>query len=265
MNIDLHGLTALVTGSSAGIGLGAATGLARAGAHVVITGRNAEGLHSAIEKIGAAVPDAELSSVACDLALAEGVETLTGTVPRVDILVNNLGMFDSKDFFDTGDDVWERFFHTNIMSGIRTSRAYMPEMMRRGWGRVVFVTSESGVQVPADAMPYAMTKTAVISLSRGLAKVGSGSGVTVNAVMPGPTMTEAVAGWVEAHARENEMPMDEAGRDFVTSFRPSSIIKRPASVEEVANMIVYACSKEASATTGGVLRVDGGVVDAILP
>lgn len=184
-------------------------------------------------------------------------------MPDPDIVVNNVGIFGPKPFFEIGDDVWEDFFQLNVMSGVRLSRAWMPAMMERGWGRVVFLSSESALNIPADMIHYGFTKTALLSISRGLAKLAGGSGVTVNSVLPGPTMSEGVEGMLADMASEQGISIEEAGVAFVKAARPSSIIGRPATVEEVANMIVYACSKEASATTGAALRVDGGVVDTI--
>ncbi|MEE2953439.1 MAG: SDR family oxidoreductase [Pseudomonadota bacterium] len=265
MQIDLSKKTAIVTGSTAGIGLAAAVGLARAGAHVVVNGRSEDRVETAVRHVLAEVPGAHVSGVAADLSSAEGVESVVKAVPEVDILVNNVGIFGPKPFFEIGDDTWEAFFQLNVMSGVRLARSLMPSMMERGWGRVVFLSSESALNIPADMIHYGFTKTAVLSLSRGLAKLAAGSGVTVNSVLPGPTYSEGVGEMLKDMAEEKGLSIEEAGTEFVKSERPSSIIQRPASVEEVANMIVYACSKEASATTGAALRVDGGVVDSIVP
>ncbi|NDW05212.1 SDR family NAD(P)-dependent oxidoreductase [Jiella pacifica] len=265
MLIDLSGKTALVTGSSGGIGLAAAKGLARAGARVVVNGRDTERVETAIRAVLDAVPGSAVSGVAADLADAAGCDRLLQAVPQTDILVNNLGIFGPKPFFEIDDATWERFFQVNVMSGVRLSRAYLPKMMEAGWGRVVFISSESGLNIPADMIHYGFTKTALLSLSRGLAKLASGTGVTVNSVLPGPTMSEGVKDMLKDMAAEKGVSIEEAGEMFVKSERPSSVLGRPATVEEVANMIVYACSKEASATSGGALRVDGGVVDSIVP
>ena len=263
MNIDLSGKRAVVTGSTGGIGLAAAIALARAGACVVVNGRGEDRVEAAVRKVVDAVPRADVSGAAADLMTAEGCKTLVRAVPDPDIVVNNVGIFGPKPFFEIGDDVWEDFFQLNVMSGVRLSRAWMPAMMERGWGRVVFLSSESALNIPADMIHYGFTKTALLSISRGLAKLAGGSGVTVNSVLPGPTMSEGVEGMLEDMASEKGISIEEAGVAFVKAARPSSIIGRPATVEEVANMIVYACSKEASATTGAALRVDGGVVDTI--
>lgn len=263
MNIDLSGKRAVVTGSTGGIGLAAAIGLARAGASVVVNGRGEDRVETAVRKVVDAVPRADVSGAAADLMTADGCKALVRAVPDPDIVVNNVGIFGPKPFFEIGDDVWEDFFQLNVMSGVRLSRAWMPAMMERGWGRVVFLSSESALNIPADMIHYGFTKTALLSISRGLAKLAGGSGVTVNSVLPGPTMSEGVEGMLAEMASEQGISIEEAGVAFVKAARPSSILGRPATVEEVANMIVYACSKEASATTGAALRVDGGVVDAI--
>ena len=263
MQIDLSGKTALVTGSTAGIGLGAAIGLARTGARVVVNGRGEDRVEGAVRQLLEAVPGADVSGVSADLETMAGCQTLIDAVPAPDILVNNVGIFGPKPFFEIDDTTWERFFQVNVMSGVRLSRAYLKAMMDKGWGRIVFISSESAINIPADMIHYGFTKTAMLSVSRGLAKFAHGSGVTVNAVLPGPTMSEGVQAMLKDMADEKGISIEEAGVEFVKSQRPSSVIDRPAEVEEVANMIVYACSKEASATSGAALRVDGGVVDTI--
>ena len=265
MKIDLSGKKAIVTGSTKGIGLATAKGLAEAGATVVVNGRKEADVKTAIAEVRKAVPDADVMGAAADLGSAEGCDTLLKAHPACDILVNNVGIFGPQDFFETPDEDWTRFFEINVMSGVRLSRAYLPGMEKNGWGRVVFLSSESAINIPADMIHYGFTKTAVLSIARGLAKRMAGTGVTVNSVLPGPTMSEGVAEMLREDAEKNNKSMEQAGVDFVMSNRPSSIIERLASVEEVANMIVYACSKQASATTGGALRVDGGVVDSICP
>lgn len=263
MEIRLDGKTAIVTGSTKGIGLATAKGLARTGATVVINGRTQEAVDNARLEIQKEVPNALIRGVAADLSEATGCTLLVEKEPACDILVNNLGIFEPKDFFEIPDAEWQRFFDTNIMSGVRLARAYLPEMQARDWGRVVFLSSESGLNIPTEMIQYGFTKTAVLSLSRGLAKRMAGTGVTVNSVLPGPTLSEGVGGMLEQDAKERGVSLEQAGRDFVAAKRPSSIIRRAAHVEEVANMIVYTCSKQASATTGAALRVDGGVVDSI--
>jgi NAD(P)-dependent dehydrogenase (short-subunit alcohol dehydrogenase family) len=263
MRIALNGKRALVTGSTGGIGFAAARGLAAAGAAVIVNGRTPERVEKAIRRIREAVPNAALEAFPGDLAAADGCAGVAERFPAVDILVNNLGIFEQKPFFDISDADWERFFQANVMSGVRLSRLYLKGMMDRGWGRIVFVSSESALNIPADMIHYGFTKTAQLAVSRGLAKFAKGSGVTVNAVLPGPTASEGVEAMLGPMAAEKGISVDEAGAAFVKAERSSSLIQRLASTEEVANMIVYACSEQASATSGAALRVDGGVVDTV--
>ncbi len=264
MKIDLTGKTAIVTGSTEGIGWASAAGLAEAGAAVVLTGRKAEKLERARAALQERIPRRRFAAWPPTSARRTGAPRSSAAVPEADILVNNVGIFGPQPFFDIPDAEWERFFQTNVMSGVRLSRAYMGGMMERGWGRVVFLSSESGINIPADMLHYGFTKTALLGLSRGLAKLARGSGVTVNAVLPGPTMSEGVEAMLAETAASEGKTIDEVGLAFVKSQRPTSIIQRMASVEEVAAMIVYACSIQASATTGAALRVDGGVVESII-
>lgn len=263
MRIDLAGKTAIVTGSTAGIGLAIAQGLAVSGATVVINGRKQESVDAALRQLKEALPNAQVRGVAADLSTAEGLSQLQAAEPQADILVNNLGIYGQEDFFETSDETWQAFFEVNVLSGVRVSRAYVPGMVDQGWGRVVFISSESGLNIPADMIHYGFTKSANLSIARGLAKRLAGTGVTVNAVLPGPTMSEGVAEMLKPMAEEKGISMQEAGDKFVKAKRPSSIIQRIATTEEVANMVVYACSQQASATTGAALRVEGGIVDSI--
>jgi NAD(P)-dependent dehydrogenase (short-subunit alcohol dehydrogenase family) len=264
MKIDLSGKTALVTASTAGIGHAIAHGLAASGAHVVLNGRSADGVAAARARLQQALPEATLSGIAADLGDAGGVQTLLDALPPLDILVNNAGIYGPRDFFATDDVTWEDYWQTNVMSGVRLSRALLPAMVERGWGRVVFVSSESARNIPADMVHYGVTKTAQLALSRGLAKRVAGSGVTVNAVLPGPTLSDGFAAMMREEAERTGKSVAQLGREFVLAHRASSVIQRPASVEEVANLVVYVCSTQASATSGAALRVDGGVVDDIL-
>jgi NAD(P)-dependent dehydrogenase (short-subunit alcohol dehydrogenase family) len=265
MKIDLTGKTAIVTGSTFGIGFAIAQGLAEAGATVVINGRKQAAIDEAIAALRRKVPAAEkrLRGVAADLGTAAGCDALVKTEPDPDILVNNVGIFQLQDFFEIPDSEWTRFFEINVMSGVRLSRAYAPGMVKKNWGRIVFISSESALNIPADMIHYGFSKTANLSVSRGLAKRLAGTGVTVNAILPGPTLTEGVAEMLKEDAAKAGQTVEEAATAFVKQHRASSIIQRAATVEEVANLVVYTCSPQASATTGAALRVDGGVLDTI--
>lgn len=263
MHIDLSGRTAIVTGSTAGIGLAIASGLAGTGAQVVITGRTQARVDEAIASIKSAVPKAKLTGVASDLGSAEGARQLIAQVPDADILINNLGIFEPKPFFEIPDEDWMRFFEVNVLSGVRLSRHYAQGMAKRGWGRIQFVSSESGLQIPAEMIHYGTTKTAQLAVSRGLAEALAGTGVTVNAILPGPTRSEGVGDFFAKIAKDQGISQDQVERDFIQTHRPSSLIKRLATVEEVANLSVYLASEQASATNGSAMRVDGGVVRSI--
>jgi NAD(P)-dependent dehydrogenase (short-subunit alcohol dehydrogenase family) len=263
MHIDLTGKTAIVTGSTAGIGFAIARGLAEAGALVVLNGRDQKAVNDALARLRSGVPNAQVRGVASDLGSAEGCAALVAAEPSTDILVNNVGIFGPRDFFETSDETWQQFLAVNVMSGVRLSRAYLPGMAKRGWGRVIFLSSESALNIPADMIHYGVTKTADLALSRGLAKRMSGTGVTVNAILPGPTLSEGVQQMLRGEQEKTGKPMAEVATAFVRTSRPSSIIQRPASVAEVANLAIYVASPLSSATTGAALRVDGGVVDTI--
>jgi NAD(P)-dependent dehydrogenase (short-subunit alcohol dehydrogenase family) len=263
MDLQLREKRALVTGSTAGIGLAAAAGLFREGASVVVNGRTAERVEQAVGKVRGAGGDGQVSGVVADLSTAEGVAALVRQVPDVDILVNNVGIFEPKPFEEIPDEDWLRFFDVNVMSGVRLTRHYLPRMRGRDWGRIVFISSESGLQIPAEMIHYGMTKTAQLAVARGLAETLAGTGVTVNSVLPGPTRSEGVDGFVAQLARDQKVSEQQVEKEFFSKMRPSSLIRRFASIEEVANMVVYTCSEQASATTGSALRVDGGVIRAI--
>jgi NAD(P)-dependent dehydrogenase (short-subunit alcohol dehydrogenase family) len=264
MHIDLSKRHAIVTGSTAGIGLAIASGLAAAGAHVVVTGRTQARVDEALAAIAKQVDGARLTGVAGDLGTRAGAEQLIAAVPETDILVNNLGIFEPKAFFDIPDEDWQRFFEVNVMSGVRLARHYAQGMARRGWGRIQFLSSESGVQIPAEMVHYGMSKTAQLAVSRGLAESLAGTGVTVNAILPGPTRSEGVGDFFAKIAAEQGVPQEQVEREFIATHRPSSLIQRLATVEEVANLAVYLASEQASATTGAAVRVDGGVVRSIV-
>jgi NAD(P)-dependent dehydrogenase (short-subunit alcohol dehydrogenase family) len=264
MRIDLSGKQAVVSGSTAGIGYAIAKGLAGTGANVVINGRDERKVMDAAKRLAAEVPGAPITGVAADLGTAAGVYQFASQVPEADILVNNLGIFEPKPFLEIEDDEWERFFQVNVMSGVRLSRRYLPGMLARGWGRIVFISSESGVQIPVEMVHYGATKTAQLAVSRGLAETAAGSGVTVNAVLPGPTRSEGVVDFFGKLAEEQGKSVQALEAEFIQQNRPSSLIRRLAGVDEVASMVVYVCSEQASATTGAALRVDGGVVRSVV-
>jgi NAD(P)-dependent dehydrogenase (short-subunit alcohol dehydrogenase family) len=263
MKIDLSGKTALVTGSTAGIGHAIARGLAATGAEVVVNGRTQGKVDAAIAAIAKAVRGSTVKGVAADVSTAAGCKALVAALPEVDILINNAGIFEPKGYFDIPDEDWTRFFEVNVMSGIRLSRAYMQGMLKRNWGRIVFISSESALMIPKEMIHYGMTKTAQLSVSRGLAELTRGTAVTVNSVMPGPTMSEGVETFVAELAKQNGQSEKEAAASFIKQHRPGSLIQRFATVEEIANMVVYVSSKEASATNGAALRAEGGLVQTI--
>jgi NAD(P)-dependent dehydrogenase (short-subunit alcohol dehydrogenase family) len=263
MDLGLAGKRAIVTGSTAGIGLATAEVLAREGAHVVLNGRTPKRIDAALAELRKTVPSAKLEGVAADLATAEGCAQLIRSVPDADILVNNMGIFEPKAFEDISDAEWLRFFEANVLSGVRLSRHYIKGMRARNFGRVVFVSSESGVQIPTEMIHYGVTKTAQIAVARGLAESLVGTNVTVNSVLPGPTASEGVAGFVAQLAASQGKDLATVEREFFQQARPSSVIQRFATTQEVASMIAYVCSTAASATTGAAVRVDGGVIRAI--
>jgi len=264
MKIELSGKTALVTASTAGIGFAIAKGLAESGASVILNGRSDASVARASERLLAALPRAQVRGVAADLGGDAGTRALAEAAAGVDILVNNAGIYGLQDFFETDDATWEHFWQTNLMSGVRLSRALLPAMVSKGWGRVVFIASESARNIPLDMIHYGVSKTAQLALSRGLAKRVAGSGVTVNAVLPGPTLSDGLVELMQEQAEHSGKSVEQLATEFVLEHRPSSLIRRAATVEEVANMVVYVCSQQASATSGAALRVDGGVVDDIL-
>ena len=258
MDLQLTDKLALVSGSTKGIGLAIATGLAREGARVIVNGRTAKNILPAHAHIREAVPKAQLESFAGDLSDAAVTAALVRQFPAVDILVNNLGIFEPKPFEQIADEDWRRFFEINVLSGVRLSRAYLEGMKQKGWGRMVFISSESGIQIPAEMIHYGMTKTAQLAVSRGLAETCSGTGVTVNAVLPGPTHSDGVDEFVKKLS--GGQPFEEFEKKIFAWVRPSSLLQRFATTEEVANLVVYVCSPLSAATNGAALRVDGGVV-----
>jgi NAD(P)-dependent dehydrogenase (short-subunit alcohol dehydrogenase family) len=268
MDYGLKGKQALVTGSTAGIGYAAAQALLREGAAVTINGRTMARVDAAVARLRQArlrqaVPGSDVRGIAADLGSAEGCSTVTRELADVDLLVNNLGIFEPKPFDQITDDDWKRFFETNVLSGIRLARHYLPAMKARNWGRIVFVSSESALQTPTEMMHYGMTKTAQLAVARGLAETLVGTGVTVNSVLPGPTDSEGVGGFFAKIAASQGIDREVLVGDFFKHARPSSILQRFATPDEIAAMIAYVCSAQASATTGAALRVDGGVVRTI--
>ena len=263
MDLQLTGKTALVSGSTAGIGLAIAKELAQEGAHVTLNGRTAERVQHALEEIRANHPKGKVEGVAADLATTAGTEVLFQQLPQVDILINNLGIFEPKEFSEITDADWMRFFEVNVLSGVRLSRHYLPGMVRKNWGRIIFISSESALQIPVEMIHYGMTKTAQLAIARGLAESVAGTGVTVNSVLPGPTRSEGVGGFVNDMAKRGKTSAEKIEKEFFEKARPSSLLRRFATVEEVAAMVTYVASTRSSATNGASLRVDGGVLRSI--
>ena len=260
MNLELNTKTALVSGSTKGIGFAIASQLAAEGARVIVNGRSDKGVVSALERIREALPESKLDGFAADLSEAKAVESLLEQFPAIDILVNNLGIFEPKPFDKITDEDWRRFFEVNVLSGVRLSRAYVPGMMQRNWGRVVFISSESGIQIPKEMIHYGTTKTAQLAVSRGLAETCAGTGVTVNSILPGPTRSAGVEEFVTQLS--GGQPFEVFEKEFFKNVRPSSLIQRFETPEEIAALVTFVCSPVASAITGTALRVDGGVVRA---
>jgi NAD(P)-dependent dehydrogenase (short-subunit alcohol dehydrogenase family) len=258
MDLKISNKLALVSGSTKGIGHAIAVGLAREGASVILNGRSQQSVDQAIDTLRAKVPNASVQGFAGDVADPAQVAQLVERFPQVDILVNNMGIFDPKPFEEISNEEWLRFFNVNVMSGVQLSRAYLPGMKQKNWGRVVFISSESGVQIPTEMIHYGLTKTAQIALSRGLAETCAGTGVTVNSVLPGPTSSEGVEEFVDKLSGGQSFEAFE--KQFFKEARPTSILQRFTTPEEIANMVVYVCSELSSATNGAALRADGGVV-----
>ncbi|MET8158644.1 SDR family oxidoreductase [Sphaerisporangium sp. NPDC005289] len=264
MHIDLTGRTALVTGSTSGIGQAIATALARAGAGVVVNGRDERRTEEAAAAIGEASGNPGVRAVAADVATEEGADTLFAAAPEVDILVNNTGVYGPAPVFEIPDSEWRRYFEVNVLSGVRLARLYVPRMVERGWGRAIFISSDSAMMTPTEMVHYGMTKTAQLAVSRGMAQSVAGSGVTVNSVLAGPTLTEGVQKFI-GELFGDEVPFEEAERRFIAEGRPTSLLRRLIRPEEIANLVTYLSSDLASATTGAALRADGGVVPTLIP
>jgi len=264
VDLKLTGKVALVTGSTAGIGFAIARSLAREGAHVYVNGRTQERVDAAITAIRSRAANASVDGIAADFSAAAGAETVIKQLPAVDVLVNNVGIFEPKLFAAIPDADWYRFFEINVMSGVRLSRHYLAGMLKKNWGRILFISSESAVQIPPEMVHYGMTKTAQVAIARGIAESVAGTGVTVNSILPGPTESEGVAAFVDALAKQQNKSKPQLEAEFFQHARPSSLLKRFATVDEVAAMAVYLAGEPSSATNGAALRVDGGVVRAIL-
>jgi NAD(P)-dependent dehydrogenase (short-subunit alcohol dehydrogenase family) len=263
MDLGLHGKHALVTGSTAGIGFATAESLAREGARVVVNGRTQTRVDLAISKLKGIVSGARIEGIAADLGGAAGCAQVIEAYPEFDIVVNNMGIFEPKPFAEISDADWLRFFQSNVMSGIRLSRHYVAGMRERNWGRIVFVSSESALQIPVEMIHYGVTKTAQLAVARGLAETLTGTNVTVNSVLPGPTASEGVGAFVRQMAASSGKTAAEVEKAFFHDARPSSVSQRFADPSEIASLITYVCSERASATTGSALRADGGVVRSI--
>jgi NAD(P)-dependent dehydrogenase (short-subunit alcohol dehydrogenase family) len=263
MDLQLDGKLALVSGSTAGIGYAIAQSLAEEGAHVIVNGRTASRVEAALGRLNRAGLNGKAEGFAADLGTSDGVNQITARFPGIDILVNNLGIFEPKPFEEISDADWFRFFEVNVLSGVRLSRYYLPRMKERGWGRIVFISSESALQIPKEMIHYGMTKTAQLAISRGLAETTAGTNVTVNTVLPGPTGSEGVGLFVQQMADAQNVSRAEVEKEFFRGVRPSSLLQRFARTEEVAAMVAFVCSPLSSATNGAALRVDGGVVRAI--
>ncbi|RWY54315.1 SDR family NAD(P)-dependent oxidoreductase [Mucilaginibacter gilvus] len=260
MDLKIKNKIALVTGSTAGIGYAIAKLLASEGAHVIVNGRGVDRVNATVEKIIAETGNQNVKGIAADFADVTQINDLIKELPEVDILVNNIGIFDPKEFKTIPDEEWFKFFEVNVMSGVRLSRAYFDKMIAKNWGRIIFISSESGVQIPAEMIHYGVTKTAQISVARGLAELTANTGVTVNTVLPGPTASEGASEFIKAVAKEQGFTDAEMEKEFFTNMRGTSLLKRFITPEEIANMVVYIASPLAAATNGATLRVDGGVI-----
>jgi NAD(P)-dependent dehydrogenase (short-subunit alcohol dehydrogenase family) len=264
MDLQLKNKTALVTGSTAGIGYSIAKQLANEGAKVIVNGRTAERVDAAVAQIKADTGINEVTGVIADFAQPTQIADLIKQVPEVDILINNVAIFEPKAFKDISDEDWLRFYEINVMSGIRLSRAYFDQMLQKNWGRIIFISSESAIQIPEEMIHYGMTKTAQLAIARGLAELTKGTAVTVNSVLPGPTLSEGVGGFIENLAKDQNKTEDEVKKEFFKTMRPTSIIQRFLSTDEIASMVTYLASPLASATNGAAIRAEGGLLKTMV-
>jgi len=263
MDLQLKDKKALVTGSTAGIGFATARALLQEGAIVYINGRKKERVDEALKELRAAVPNAQVEGIVADFAKVDEINALIERIPDIDILINNVGIYSPKPFEETTDEDWLRHYEINVLSGVRLSRHYFPSMMKKNWGRIIFISSESAINIPEDMIHYGMSKTALLAISRGLAELTKGTNVTVNSILPGPTRSDGVIKFMNELATRKDVSTAEAGKFFFREVRPTSLLQRFATTEEVANMIVYVSSPLSSATNGAALRVDGGVIKSI--
>jgi NAD(P)-dependent dehydrogenase (short-subunit alcohol dehydrogenase family) len=264
MDLQLKNKIALVTGSTAGIGYAIAKSLAAEGAQVIVNGRTKERVDAAIESIKSATDNDQVTGVIADFSIPEQIANLISQIPYVDILINNVAIFEPKAFDDIPDEDWLKFYEVNVLSGIRLSRAYFSKMLAKNWGRIIFISSESALQIPAEMIHYGMTKSAQLAISRGLAELTKSTDVTVNTVLPGPTLSEGVGGFIDSLAKDQNKTVTQIEDDFFKHMRPSSVIQRFLTPEEVANMVTYLASPLASATNGAALRADGGVLKSMV-
>lgn len=264
MDLNIKGKTALVTGSTAGIGFAIAKLLAAEGAHVYINGRTAAKVNAVIEQLKQETGNSNIKGIACDFSKTDEIDNLLSQLSQVDILVNNVGIFEPKAFAGISDADWLKFYEVNVLSGVRLARIYFPKMLKNNWGRIIFISSESAIQIPEEMIHYGMTKTAQLAISRGLAELTKGTNVTVNSVLPGPTLSEGVGGFIDDLAKTQNKTKEIIEQDFFTHMRPTSIIKRFLATDEIANLVVYLCSPLSSATNGATVRADGGLLKGIV-
>ncbi len=263
MDLQINGKTAVVSGSTVGIGFAIAAALAAEGAQVVVNGRTEARVTAALNSIRQRVKNADVRGIAADLGTAQGVAAFLQQAPEADILVNNLGIFEPKPFLEIPDSRWLRFFEVNVLSGVRLSRHYLPGMLRKNWGRVIFISSESAQQIPAEMVHYGMTKTAQVAIARGLAESVAGTGVTVNSILAGPTASEGVGDFVEGMAKQRGMTKAEIEKQFFSTVRPSSLLRRFETPEEVAAVVAFIAGTQATAINGSAVRAEGGVIRSI--